>query len=151
MLSTRKIVILALVSVLAIVSLLALLPSGGESDKLLVFYREGGIMGIREKLVVYADGKVIYTREKEGVTVEREISGEKISELKKLLSQTLIYCGKNFAAKKGAADYFTFKLEFSDCRITWVTSTVSEEPIPTTLLEVQNYLEKIITEYMLPQ
>jgi len=64
--------------------------------------------------------------------------------LKKLISDVKTYCNKEFRAKSGAADYFTYEIIFDKCKINWVSDHVSENPIPKAILETQRLMEDII-------
>ena len=75
--------------------------------------------------------RLVYAKEKAGVSLEGKLTGEEVSKLEQLPSPTLLYCGESYEARQGATDYFTYRLELEGCRITWVDSDVSSRPIPS--------------------
>jgi len=140
--STAIIIILFIAIVVILLSGFSHYPS----KIILKFYRTGGIIGEREEIIVYSDGRVSYIAEKKGISLEKKLSPDTFSELKVKVSKILPYCGETFKAKNGAADYFTYTLEMEKCKIIWVDEWIARNPLPSELIELQSFFKKLFEE-----
>jgi len=44
--------------------------------------------------------RLVYAKEKAGVSLEGRLTGEEVSKLEQLLSSTLLYCGESYEARR---------------------------------------------------
>jgi len=119
----------------------------GEVTKL-TWQRTGGFIGLNEELVIESDGSASYSSNRFGdaelVLTEVELKGL----LSLLENASFFTLDRSYAAKPGAADYFSYSLTVqttSDAKtVEWVDGWASEKTIPAGLGDVQLYIQAII-------
>lgn len=114
----------------------AIKPKVQETE--LIWERTGGFIGLREKMVVEANGSIIYLSDKFG----NASSVITRAEVDILLEKTDFFVGNcSYTAKPSAADYFIYKLTVQTNlglkTIKWVDSWASNEILPQELEEIQ--------------
>jgi hypothetical protein len=134
----------------ATVSSLLLMPSilgdGQGKAPTVSWQRSGGIMGLREELVVAPDGRTNYTSNYFG-SAQPVLNGSTVEELWKMVES--ITESKTYTAKAGAADFFfyTLTLNYSGSPakiVKWMDGWASTETLPSQLSDIQSFMTGLV-------
>lgn len=113
-------------------------------DVLAIFYRKGGLLGLRQKAVIFVDGAMEFTDEKSGVKLLKKLDPKTRDQLEMLLKELTQYCGEKFYAESGAADYYEYAIRHGDCTVSWVDEPFSGRPTPRVLKEIAELLVRFM-------
>lgn len=115
MIKLRIFLILSFISLIFLIFMLYIVNR--KTQILLKFSRKGSFTGFSKEITIYHDGKILYINKKENKEIEERLLEKDLVTLKKLVSDVKTYCNKEFRAKSGAADYFTYEIIFDGCKI----------------------------------
>jgi hypothetical protein len=124
----------------------SILDNGQGKAPTVSWQRTGGIMGLREELVVAPDGRSNYTSNYFG-NAQFVLNGSTVKELQKMMES--ITASKTYTAMGGAADFFfyTLTLNYSGSPakvVKWVDAWASTETIPSQLSDIQAFMTGLV-------
>ncbi|GEM_PF-1343630 len=110
------------------------------------YERSGGIVGFREEIEFYNDGKIVYKDLKTGEKIEIKLD-EKLTQLLKYLHDKIVKISPiSIKAKMGAADFFTYKIDIGGKTFEWVDAWAAEKEIPNEILDFHTFISMIFMD-----
>lgn len=116
----------------------------------LTWERTGGFMGLNEELVINSNGSASYLSNYfgNGNVILTEAELEEVMSLVERVDFPSSEGG--YPAKPGVADFFSYSLTVQTSSgtktVKWVDEWASAKPLPSGLVEVQNYIQTIIVK-----
>jgi hypothetical protein len=124
----------------------SVLGDGQGKGTTISWQRFGGIMGLREELVVAPNGRINYTSNYFG-NAQLVLNGSTVEELWRMMES--VGESKTYTAKAGAADFFwyTLTLNYSGSPakvVQWMDAWAMTENLPSQLSDIQSFMTGLV-------